>query len=222
MRSACLHDGLMPFFYLGASSPNPFFVSRLFKPVFFGRKGLEYCLANDCQETHQAVPPEREKHMNNTNTGALTRGAIIAALYAAVTLLLAPISYGEVQIRISEALTLLPILLPEAVPALTVGCLLANILGGTTIFDIIFGTLATLLAALCTRALRRNQLLASFMPVLFNGVIVGAVVHYCYAPVIPLPLCMAFVAAGEAVSCMLLGPVVLRAAARIPSKMLHS
>ena len=155
-------------------------------------------------------------------TGSLSRAALIAALYAALTLLLAPISYGEIQLRISEALTLLPILLPEAVPALVVGCLLANILGGATIFDIIFGTLATLLAALCTRKLRKNMLAASFMPVLFNGVIVGAVVHFCYAPVIPLPLCMLSVAVGEAISCMLLGPVVLRAVQRIPAKMLHS
>jgi len=156
------------------------------------------------------------------NTGSLARGAIIAALYATITLLLAPISYGEVQIRISEALTLLPVLLPEAVPALGIGCLLSNILGGATIFDIIFGTLATFLAAVCTRLLRRNLPAASLMPVLFNGVIVGAVVHYCYAPVMPLILCMASVAAGEAVSCMLIGPMVLRAVKRIPSRMLHS
>ena len=159
---------------------------------------------------------------STSGTSTLTRGAIIAALYAAITLLLAPISYGEVQVRLSEALTLLPILLPEAVPALAIGCLLANILGGTTIFDIVFGTLATLLAAICTRLLRKNQLAASAMPVLFNGVIVGAVVHYCYAPVIPLALCMVFVAAGEAVSCMLVGPILLRAVQRIPSRMLHS
>ena len=159
--------------------------------------------------------------MNNLKTGALTRAAIIAELYAALTLLLAPISYGEVQIRFSEALTILPVLLPEAVPALAVGCLLANILGGCTIFDILFGTLATLLAALCTRALRRNVLLASAMPVLFNGVIVGAVVHYCYAPAVALPLCMLFVALGEAVACMLVGRIVLRAVQRIPEKLLH-
>ena len=158
----------------------------------------------------------------SNNTGALTRGAIIAALYAAITLLLAPISYGEVQVRIAEALTLLPILLPEAVPALAIGCLLANILGGATIFDILFGTLATLLAAICTRLLREKQLFASAMPVIFNGLIVGAIVHYCYAPVVPLVLCMVFVAAGEAISCMLLGPILLRAVGRIPSRMLHS
>ena len=105
------------------------------------------------------------------DTRALARGAIIAALYTALTVLLAPLSYGEVQIRFSEAFTLLPILMPEAVPALLVGCLLANILGGCTIFDIVFGSLATLLAALCTRRLREKFWLAALMPVLFNGVI---------------------------------------------------
>lgn len=156
------------------------------------------------------------------STNTLTRGAIIAALYAALTLLLAPISYGEIQIRLSEALTVLPVLMPEAVPALAIGCLLANLLGGCPIYDILFGTLATLLAALCTRALRAHLRAALAMPVLFNGVIVGAVVHFCYAPMIALPLCMLFVAAGEAVTCLLLGPVVLSAVRRIPQKMLHS
>ena len=160
--------------------------------------------------------------MNRITTRALTRAAIIAALYAALTLLLAPISYGEVQIRLSEALTLLPILMPEAVPALAVGCLLANILGGCMIVDIVFGTLATLLAALCTRALRSRTLLAAAMPVLFNGVIVGAVVNYCYAPAVALPLCMLFVAGGEAVACLIVGPILLRAVRRLPQKLLEA
>ena len=162
----------------------------------------------------------------NTSTqnhvNALTRAAIIAALYAALTLLLAPMSFGLVQIRVSEAMTLLPILLAEAVPALAVGCLIANVLGGCTILDIVFGTLATLLAAVCTRLLRSKPLPAMLMPVLFNGVIVGAVVHVAYTPSVPLLLCMLSVAAGEAVSCLILGPMRLRAVKRIPSKMLHS
>ena len=160
--------------------------------------------------------------MTIQNTGALTRAAIIAAIYAALTLLLAPISYGEVQIRLSEALTLLPILMPEAMPALFVGCLLANVLGGCTIFDIVFGSLATLLAALCTRRLRARPMLAAAMPVLFNGVIVGAVVHVCYAPAIALPLCMLFVAAGEAVACFVAGLILLRAVRRIPQRLLYA
>ncbi|MBQ6858027.1 MAG: QueT transporter family protein [Clostridia bacterium] len=158
--------------------------------------------------------------MNNTRT--LTRAAIIASLYAALTLLLAPISYGEIQIRLSESLTLLPVLLPEAVPALAIGCLLANILGGCTIFDIVFGTLATLMAAVMTRRLRNRPVLASAMPVLFNGVIVGAVVHFAYAPAMPLLLCMVFVAAGETVSCMVLGPAVLRVMRRLPSRLFEA
>ena len=157
----------------------------------------------------------------STNTRTLVRAALIAALYTVLTLLLQPLSYGEVQIRFSEALTLLPILLPEAVPALAVGCLLANIVGGCTIFDIVFGTLATLLAALCTRRLRDRFWLAALMPVLFNGVIVGAVVHYCYAPVFPLPLSMLSVAAGEAVACLVVGPLLIRVMQRIPQELLH-
>ena len=151
-------------------------------------------------------------------TRRLARGAVIAALYTALTLLLAPISYGQLQVRLSEALTLLPILLPEAVPALAIGCLLSNILGGCTIFDIVFGTLATLLAALCTRRLRGKFWLAAAMPVVFNGVIVGAVVHYCYSPAFPLPLCMLTVAIGEAIACMIVGPLLIGALRRIPRR----
>ena len=155
------------------------------------------------------------------NTRALARGAIIAALYTALTVLLAPLSYGEVQIRLSEAFTLLPILMPEAVPALLVGCLLSNILGGCTIFDIVFGSLATLLAAVCTRRLRDKFWLAALMPVLFNGVIVGAVVHFCYSPAIALPLCMLSVAAGEAVACLAVGPLLISVLRRMPASVLN-
>ena len=163
----------------------------------------------------------RSRNQTTAKTRALVRGAIIAAIYTALTLLFAPISYGEVQIRIAESLTLLPILLPEAVPALTIGCLLANVLGGCTIFDIVFGTLATLLAAIAARQLRNRLRLAMLMPVLFNGVIVGAVVHFAYAPVIPLPLCMVFVAAGEAVACCVLGPIVLKMLRRLPGELME-
>ena len=161
-------------------------------------------------------------HSTKNCTNILTRASIIAALYAATTLLLSPMSFGLVQVRVSEALTLLPILMPEAVPALFIGCLIANFLGGATILDVVFGTLATLLAAVCTRLLRTRLLPAMLMPVLFNGVIVGAVVHYAYSPAVPVALCMLSVAAGEAVSCCALGPVMLRALKRIPQKMLHS
>ena len=157
----------------------------------------------------------------NKNTKTLTRAALIASLYAALTLLLQPISYGQIQLRVSEALTLLPVLLPESIPALAVGCLIANVLGGCTLLDIVFGTLATLLAAVCTRLARKNTWLAAAMPVLFNGIIVGSVVHAAYSPSIPLFLCMLSVAAGEAVVCFLLGPMVVRMLERLPAQLIR-
>ncbi|NLW79738.1 MAG: QueT transporter family protein [Ruminococcaceae bacterium] len=84
----------------------------------------------------------------------LVRAALIAAVYAGLCLALAPLSYGPVQVRVSEALTLLPVLCPEAVVGVTLGCLIANMTTGVPL-DMLVGTLATLLAALATRRLRR-------------------------------------------------------------------
>ena len=94
---------------------------------------------------------------------SLCMSAVIAALYAALTLLLAPISYGPIQLRLSEALTLLPMLLPQAVPGLFVGCLIANLYTGM-LTDIIFGSLATLIAATGTYFLRKKPLLKRKLP----------------------------------------------------------
>ena len=88
-------------------------------------------------------------------TRSLCLSAIIAALYAALTLLLAPISYGNIQCRVSEAFTVLPMVLPQSIPGLFVGCLIANIFSPTpSIWDIVFGSLTTLIAALtrCARS----------------------------------------------------------------------
>lgn len=148
----------------------------------------------------------------------LTRAAVIAALYAALTLLLAPISYGAMQVRVSEGLTLLPVLFPEAAPALFVGCLLANLLGGSALPDIVLGSLTTLVAALLTRRLRGNRLLAALPPVVLNGLIVGALVHLLYTPEIPMALCMLYVAVGEAIACYVVGFLVLAAVRRVPER----
>ena len=133
----------------------------------------------------------------------LALAGLIAALYAALTLLFAPISFGPVQFRVSEAFTLLPILFPQAIPGLTLGCLVANLIGSQTPWDVVFGTLATLLAALCTRALRKNIWLATLPPVVFNGLIVGIVLHFTIAW--PLPLAMGSVLLGEAAVVYALG-----------------
>ncbi len=147
----------------------------------------------------------------------LTLSALIAALYAGLTLLFQPISYGAVQFRISEALALLPVLFPAAVPGLTVGCLLANLIGSATPWDIVFGTLATLLAALMTRRLRHNEWLAALPPVLFNAVIVGLVLHFTLAlPLLPTVLTVGL---GELVVVYVLGVPMIKALkkAKLPS-----
>ena len=114
-------------------------------------------------------------------TRSIALAAVVGAAYAALTLGLAPISYGPVQFRVAEVLCILPFFLPATAWGLFVGCAVANIMGGG-VLDIVFGSLATLGAALATAHFGRkgcsvgNSVLACLMPVLFNAVIVGAVV----------------------------------------------
>lgn len=145
-------------------------------------------------------------------TRSLCVSAIIAALYAALTLLLAPISYGSLQCRVSEAMTLLPMVMPAAIPGLFAGCLLANLLGSASVLDIVFGSLATLIAAIGTYALRKKPVLAALCPVVANGVIVGAVLSYAFH--LPLLLTMAEVAVGE-VGAVILGAILLAALKKV-------
>ena len=126
--------------------------------------------------------------MNNSNPARarkLAAAAVTAAAYTALTIALAPISYGAVQFRVSEALTVLPFFMPCTVWGLWIGCILANLYTGSVV-DIVFGSLATLLAALLTARFGKkgntvkNRVLACLMPVLFNAVIVGAVLTWGY------------------------------------------
>lgn len=137
-------------------------------------------------------------------TRSVCVSAMIAALYAALTLVLAPISYGNIQCRVSEAMTLLPLLLPQSIPGLFVGCLIANIYTGS-VLDIAFGSLATLLAAIGTYLLRKKPMLAAACPVVANGVIVGWVLSVSYG--LPLALTMAEVAVGE-IGAVIIGFVI--------------
>ena len=116
----------------------------------------------------------------STRTLHLAQGGIIAAAYTVLTMLaaLAGLAFGPVQFRFSEALTVLPVFTSAAVPGLTLGCLLANILSGYGVYDMVFGTLATLLAALLTRAVRNVRfrgvpVLAPLPPVVINALMVG-------------------------------------------------
>lgn len=136
-------------------------------------------------------------------TKYLVRTAMIAALYAALTLIAAPISFGPVQFRISEALTILPLFYLEAIPGLSIGCLLANIISGP--WDMLFGTLATLMAALCTFALKKVWL-GVIPPVVFNMFLVPVI--FILMPEYsadPYWLNVLTVGAGEAVAVAALG-----------------
>lgn len=120
------------------------------------------------------------KVYKNMDTKKITRGALIAGLYIVITYFLAPISFGPLQFRAAEALTVLPILFPEAVPALFIGVLLANIFGGLGLVDIIGGSLVTLLAAYVTYRYRHN-IIAYLSPIIFNGFLISIYLHILFA-----------------------------------------
>jgi uncharacterized membrane protein len=149
----------------------------------------------------------------------LCLSGIIAALYAGLTVLLQALSFGPVQIRVAEAMTLLPYLFPAAVPGLAIGCFIANLLGSPFMLDWIFGTLATLLAALLSRRMP-NRYLAALPPVLCNAGIVGAEIAWfavldggAFWPAYAVnALSVGF---GELVACYVLGLVLLDGLPRI-------
>lgn len=145
-------------------------------------------------------------------TTMIAQGAIIAAAYVVLTVAFAPFAFQEVQVRISEALTIMPVFTPAAVPGLAIGCLLANIIGGAPLPDIVFGSLATLLGAVGTRMLRhRKPAVAIMPPIAANMVIVPLILRYAYGIDLPLPLLMGTIGLGEAISCGVLGLLLHKA-----------
>ncbi len=139
-------------------------------------------------------------------TRFITEAAIIAALYAVLTII-NPLSWGQVQVRISEALTVLPFFTPAAIPGLFVGAMVSNIFGGYGFIDIIFGGLATLLAAFVSWKMPK-KLLVPLPPVIINAIYVAVMLKITSG--LPLLVTMGFVAIGEAVACYVLGyPLLL-------------
>ena len=151
---------------------------------------------------------------NNQSSKVLfiAQAAMIAAIYVVLTLIGASFSYGEVQVRISEALTILPVFTPAAIPGLFIGCLLSNILGGCILPDIIFGSLATLIGAIFTWMLRNNnRFLAPLPPIIANVIVVPFVLKYGYMVPLPIPFMMLTVGIGEVISCGVLGLILYTA-----------
>ena len=145
-------------------------------------------------------------HSNNTfGVRKLAEGALIAALYVVLTLVFAPISFGPVQLRIAEMLTILPLFTSAAVPGLFAGCFLGNIIGGAIIWDVIFGSLATLIGAALGYKLRFNRWLVPIPAIISNTVIIPFVLKFGYGVDIPIIFIMIYILAGEIAGCFVLG-----------------
>ena len=164
--------------------------------------------------------------MRRTNHAIfLTRGAIIAALYVLLTLIssLFGMASGVIQVRISEALCVLPVFFAEAVPGLAIGCLIANLLTGAVVWDVVFGACATLIGAIGARliarlAMRFGRWLEFLIPlptVAANALIVPFVLIYAYGATEAYPFILFTVSVGEIISAWVLGLVLLGAAKRI-------
>ncbi|MBQ2310962.1 MAG: QueT transporter family protein [Firmicutes bacterium] len=142
-------------------------------------------------------------------TRRIAHGAIIAAVYVVLCIIFQPISYGPIQFRIAEALTIMPLFTPAAIPGLFVGCILANIIGQGVIMDVIFGSLATLIGAVLGYLLRRNRWLVPIPAVVANALIIPFVLRYGYGFTdVPIALEMVYILAGEVVGCYILGEVL--------------
>lgn len=141
------------------------------------------------------------------NIREVARGGMIAALYAGLTLLLAPMSFGAVQLRVAEALTLLPFFVPAAVPGLFVGCLAANFIGGFSVWDVVLGSGATFAAAWLS-ARMPNVWLAAIPPVVVNMFVVGTMLHFLIEA--PLVSTILYVGAGQAAACFGIGVPLMK------------
>ena len=162
-------------------------------------------------------------NQSKKRTMYIVHAAVIAALYVVLTYIAAgfDLASGAIQVRFSECLTIMPYFTNAAVPGVTIGCLIANILTGSAAPDVIFGTLATLLGALGTYALRKNRYLCSIPPVVANALIIPFVLKYAYGfdggftlfgiEISTLPAFALTVGAGEIITCVIFGQILITA-----------
>lgn len=148
--------------------------------------------------------------MNSKKNIFLTQAAVIAALYTVLVLVFSFISFGPVQCRVAEALTILPYFTPAAIPGVTLGCLISGILvPGTSIFDMIFGSAATLVAAFLSYRLRGKRFLVPVPPIIVNALVVPWILKFAYGDAQPIPLNMLTVGAGEFIAAGIFGMALL-------------
>ena len=143
----------------------------------------------------------------------VAQAALIAAIYVVLTYFISAfqLASGAIQIRISEALTILPFFTPAAIPGLAIGCFLSNLLTGCLPMDVLFGSLATLIGAVGSYLVRKHKWLVPLPPVIANIVIVPYVLAYVYGAEGTIPFFMVTVGIGEVISCYVLGSILMNA-----------
>lgn len=161
-------------------------------------------------------------------TQFIVQGAAIAAIYFLLTYAIAPISSGLLQCRVSEALCVLPYFTPAAIPGLFIGCVIANLLTGAVLLDVLLGSAATLLAAITTWWLKKHlpakpaRLLAPVPAIVFNAFIVGWLLFAVYEVGVPYAVCALYVGAGQMLACYGVGLPLLLLLERYQSKLFGS
>ena len=151
-------------------------------------------------------------HFQDKRTKMMTEAALIAAVYVALVLLFKPISFGAIQFRIAEALCILPFFSLSAVPGIALGCLLGNFFSGAAMPDVVFGTFATLIAAIGSYQLRNvSKWLVCVPPILANAIIIPFVLQYAYGVTDAYYFLFATVGAGEILAVGVLGNILLLA-----------
>ena len=160
--------------------------------------------------------------MNQNNKVVfITHAAMIAAIYVVLTYIFRPISFGEIQVRIAEALTILPYFTPAAIPGVFIGCFIGNFIGGAALWDIIFGSLASLIGCIITYKLRNNKYLAPVGPIASNSIIIPFILRFTYGVPLPIWVMMISVGIGEILSAGVLGMILLFTLSRYQTVIFH-
>ena len=155
-------------------------------------------------------------------TKFITMSAAISAIYVVLTIVFAPISFLAVQVRIAEALTALPMFSLAAIPGLFIGCLFGNLLGGTVVWDIVFGSIATLIGAVGSYLLRKNRWLVPVPPIVSNSLIVPFVLKYAYGIDLPIPVLILDIFIGELLGCYVLGELLISVIEKTGTKLFEN
>ena len=155
-------------------------------------------------------------------TKFITMSAAIAAIYVVLAIVFAPISFVAVQVRIAEALTALPMISLAAIPGLFIGCLFGNLLGGAVVWDIVFGSIATLIGAVGSYLLRKNRWLVPVPPIVSNSLIVPFVLKYAYGMDLPIPVLILDIFIGELLGCYVLGELLISVIEKTGTKLFEN